>query len=171
MQKMDAGRIARSWDGKDEFGAEAPAGDYQFKVAVNRATYRNVGAIGNSGLPPDPAHHTPAAMLSVVPQGRWCEPEEIADVVVFLCSDGASHVTGHIMPRLNAASLGSGRHTDPRVGYYADPRFGFVGTIADAAESEAVGGNFHPQIFGWMVHVYPFAGTDDLKVAFGMDAP
>jgi NAD(P)-dependent dehydrogenase (short-subunit alcohol dehydrogenase family) len=39
-----------------------------------------------------------AAMLSVVPQGRWCEPEEIADVVVFLCSDGASHVTGHIMP-------------------------------------------------------------------------
>ena len=41
---------------------------------------------------------TEAAMLSVVPQGRWCEPEEIADVVVFLCSDGASHVTGHIMP-------------------------------------------------------------------------
>jgi NAD(P)-dependent dehydrogenase (short-subunit alcohol dehydrogenase family) len=41
---------------------------------------------------------TEAAMLSVVPQGRWCEPEEIADVVLFLCSDGASHVTGHIMP-------------------------------------------------------------------------
>jgi hypothetical protein len=46
-----------------------------------------------------------------------------------------------------------------------------MGTIADAGECEAVGGNFHPQIFGWMVHVYPFAGTDDLKVAFGMDAP
>jgi NAD(P)-dependent dehydrogenase (short-subunit alcohol dehydrogenase family) len=35
------------------------------------------------------------AMLSVVPQGRWCEP---AEVVVFLCSDVATHVTGHIMP-------------------------------------------------------------------------
>jgi len=37
-------------------------------------------------------------MLSVVPQGRWCEPDEIAEVVVFLCSEAASHVTGHIMP-------------------------------------------------------------------------
>ena len=39
-----------------------------------------------------------AAMLSLVPLGRWCEPEEVADVVVLLCSDGASHVTGHVMP-------------------------------------------------------------------------
>jgi hypothetical protein len=35
-------------------------------------------------------------------------------------------------------------------------RFGFVGSIATAAECEASGGVFHPVIFGWMVHVYPF---------------
>jgi hypothetical protein len=35
-------------------------------------------------------------------------------------------------------------------------RFGFAGSISTAAECEASGGTFHPVIFGWMVHVYPF---------------
>ena len=34
----------------------------------------------------------------------------------------------------------------------------------------AAGGHLVEQAFGWMVHVYPFAG-DDLKVAYGMDVP
>src|SRR4030095_6534627 len=34
------------------------------------------------------------AILSVVPQNRWCESGEIAEVVVFLCYDAASHVAG-----------------------------------------------------------------------------
>jgi NAD(P)-dependent dehydrogenase (short-subunit alcohol dehydrogenase family) len=38
-----------------------------------------------------------AAMLSGVPQSRWGEPEEIAEAVIFLCSDRASLITGHIM--------------------------------------------------------------------------
>ena len=38
-----------------------------------------------------------AAMLSAVPQNRWGEPEEIAEAVLFLCSDQASLITGHIM--------------------------------------------------------------------------
>jgi len=38
------------------------------------------------------------AMLSTVPQGRWSKPEEVAESVVFLCSERASAITGHIMP-------------------------------------------------------------------------
>jgi hypothetical protein len=42
-------------------------------------------------------------------------------------------------------------------------RFGFAGTIATAGECAASGGIFHPVIFGWMVHVYPFE-QDPAKV-------
>ncbi|HWP85768.1 MAG TPA: hypothetical protein VNN17_11295 [Terriglobia bacterium] len=35
-------------------------------------------------------------------------------------------------------------------------RFGFAGSITAEAECRAAGGTFHPQMFGWMVHVYPF---------------
>lgn len=35
-------------------------------------------------------------------------------------------------------------------------RFGLNGSIATQAECDAAGGRFFPQVFGWMVHVYPF---------------
>jgi len=37
------------------------------------------------------------ARLEVHPMGRMVEPEEVAHAVVWLCSDAASFVTGHIM--------------------------------------------------------------------------
>jgi len=40
-----------------------------------------------------------------------------------------------------------------------NPRFGLHGSIASREECEKEGGFFVPQIFGWMVHLYPFEGT------------
>jgi hypothetical protein len=40
-------------------------------------------------------------------------------------------------------------------------RFGFQGTIASKSECDAVDGRFHPQMFGWMVHVHPFERDPD----------
>jgi hypothetical protein len=43
------------------------------------------------------------------------------------------------------------------------PLFGVHGAITTEAGCRAAGGRFLPQIFGWMVHVYPFA-TDTANV-------
>jgi len=53
----------------------------------------------------------------------------------------------------------------PKSGYATADwrRFGFKGTIATASECQASGGIFHPVIFNWMVHVYPFE-QDPAKV-------
>ena len=44
-----------------------------------------------------------------------------------------------------------------------DAKFGLVGSITTKEECEAEGGEFHPVIFGWMVHVYPYE-TDPKKI-------
>ena len=36
------------------------------------------------------------------------------------------------------------------------PEFGLRGSITTAPACDAAGGTFHPVIFNWMVHVYPF---------------
>ncbi len=36
------------------------------------------------------------------------------------------------------------------------PRFGLRGLIATKEDCDAAGGVFHPVVFNWMVHVYPF---------------
>ena len=35
-------------------------------------------------------------------------------------------------------------------------KFGLNGSIATKEECDAAGGKFFPQVFGWMVHIYPF---------------
>ena len=45
-------------------------------------------------------------------------------------------------------------------------KFGLKGTIATEDACDAAGGRFHPVIFGWMVHVYPY--EDSLDKIFAM---
>ncbi len=40
---------------------------------------------------------TRRSFMEKIPLGRFAEPEEIAEVIVFLASDAASYVTGHIL--------------------------------------------------------------------------
>jgi hypothetical protein len=37
-----------------------------------------------------------------------------------------------------------------------NPQFGLAGSISTREACDAAGGKFMPQVFGWMVHVYPF---------------
>ncbi|ESP87096.1 SDR family NAD(P)-dependent oxidoreductase [Candidatus Halobonum tyrrellensis] len=54
------------------------------------------GMSGGSGDPSSMPFDT-SAMVDV-PMGRTAEPEEMAGVVAFLCSEDASYVTGHTLP-------------------------------------------------------------------------
>ena len=40
-------------------------------------------------------------------------------------------------------------------------KFGVNGSISTKAACDAAGGRFYPQVFGWMVHVYPWATTQE----------
>jgi len=44
-------------------------------------------------------------------------------------------------------------------------KFGLHGSIATQQECNAAGGRFHPTIFGWMVHVYPYETALDKTFA------
>jgi hypothetical protein len=44
-----------------------------------------------------------------------------------------------------------------KAGYFGPAaKFGLLGSITTKEACEAAGGEFHPHIFGWMVHVYPY---------------
>jgi hypothetical protein len=45
---------------------------------------------------------------------------------------------------------------DPGNGAVDWKTFGFKGSIATETACDAAGGRFYPQLFGWMVHVYPY---------------
>jgi hypothetical protein len=53
---------------------------------------------------------------------------------------------------------------DQKAAYFGpDAKFGLRGSIISKEACEAAGGEFHPHVFGWMVHVYPYE-TDPKKI-------
>lgn len=137
--------------------------------------YKLVGAMYDA-----PADDNPAQLDALIPLSlsHWhahtniCLPEGVTEADVI-----NGNIANHMRPNISSAvdadrgyGRGAGDSLRMRVGYMADPRFGFTGTISNQADCEAAGGNFHKQIFGWMIHVYPFA-SDDLKAAFSLEAP
>jgi hypothetical protein len=139
--------------------------------------YKFVGAMYDA-----PAGDTPEQLDALIPLSlsHWhahtniCLPAGVTEADVM-----NGNVAARARPDISSAvdsrggmgrNFGAGDAVRMRVGYLADPRFGFTGTISDQADCEAAGGNFHRQIFGWMIHVYPFT-SDDLKVAFSTEAP
>ena len=138
--------------------------------------YKLVGAMYDA-----PAGDTPEQLDALIPLGlsHWhahtniCLPKGVTEADVINGNVG-NHMRPDISsvdaPREFGRSQSAGDEERIRFGYMADPRFGFEGTISNQADCEAAGGTFHKQIFGWMIHVYPFA-SDDIKVAFSLVAP
>ncbi len=78
-------------------------------------------------------------------------------------SYGQWHVhTNFCLPKLGDRARISERGADGR------PLFGGRGSITTEAACQAANGRFYPQIFGWMLHVYPSA-TDPATI-WGRDA-
>lgn len=125
-----------------------------------------------------PPGATPDQLDKLIPLsiGRWhahtniCLPKGITEQDVMNGRIGGAEMRPDISSAFDAPGSRHNSMASARFGYLSDPRFGFLGTISTEADCGAAGGNFHKQIFGWMIHVYPFSG-DDLKVAFGMTAP
>jgi hypothetical protein len=141
--------------------------------------YKLVGAMYDA-----PAGDKPEQLDALIPLGlsHWhahtniCLPRGVTEADV-INGNVANNMRPDISSAIDSApgtmmgrSASAGQAARLRYGYLADARFGFTGTISNQAECEAAGGSFHKQIFGWMIHVYPFA-SEDLKVAFSLEAP
>ncbi|HEY6394119.1 MAG TPA: hypothetical protein VIX12_01805 [Candidatus Binataceae bacterium] len=140
-------------------------------VKKGTSDYVLVGAMYSA--PPD---STPEQLDALIPLsvGRWhahvnvCLPQGITLMDLLHGEIGASNLDtpGTLPIAANPEAL----NMNHRVGFMADGRFGFLGTISDEASCKAAGGHLVKQAFGWMIHVYPLSG-DDLKVAYGLSVP
>jgi hypothetical protein len=132
------------------------------------------GLIGAMYSAPPGTTHQELDQLIPLSIGTWhahtdiCLPDGITlnDLLRGDVGAGGPFIPGMIPASQNPRA----EEINRQFGVFADGRFGFRGKIADDAQCNAAGGHFIKQAFGWMIHVYPFAG-DDLKVAFSTDVP
>ena len=69
-EAKEADVLKSKWDGQDSNGRPAPAGEYTWKVVVNRSKYDNIGTIGNSGHPPTTSGHVPVFLEGVAADAK-----------------------------------------------------------------------------------------------------
>lgn len=65
MEAMPSGSHLSNWDGLDDRGNVAPAGNYSWKVVINRSVYDNIGTVGNTGQPSTSFGHVPFFLEAV----------------------------------------------------------------------------------------------------------
>jgi 2-deoxy-D-gluconate 3-dehydrogenase len=64
-------------------------------VTVNAIAPGYIATNNTSALRADPTRSR--QILERIPAGRWGEPTDIAGAAVFLCSEAARYVTGHVL--------------------------------------------------------------------------
>jgi DNA-binding beta-propeller fold protein YncE len=104
MKGAEAGPLKGKWNGKGSDGKLAPAGEYTWKVVVNRSKYENIGTIGNTGQPPTTSGHVPIYLEGVAVDAKdgiytvhdWDEPH--FSVIKWSPQDGrAEFNTGNVV--------------------------------------------------------------------------
>jgi hypothetical protein len=83
------GKMARSAT-RPPFGLPEGAGSRPHLASVFQGRRKSNNIHASSGV----IWGIPAKILPQIPLGRLGEPEEIADLIIYLCSDGAAFVTG-----------------------------------------------------------------------------
>lgn len=76
---------------------------------------------------------------------KTATPEELDVRVPLAVAQWHAHVNLCVPPRARRGEM-----------LRKNPRFGLQGSITTRDECEREGGKFYPQLFGWMVHVYPW---------------
>jgi len=77
-------------------------------------------------------------------------PEALEQRVPLSVAQWHAHVNMCLPPKDRRAEM------FPKPGSEKNVRFGLLGSITTKEECEAAGGRFMPQVFGWMVHLYPW---------------